>query len=90
MLLNKIYNTGNIPSDMMRSVFIQIPTKVGTMGCEEHRTISLMSIVIKVLVRIILNCWKSKIRSEVADVQCGFVADNGKANAIFIIRNIVE
>ena len=74
----------------MRSVFIPIPKKVVTMDCVEHRTISLMSHVIKVVLRIILHRWWSKIRSEIAEIQCGFVEDKGSANAIFIVRNIVK
>jgi hypothetical protein len=75
---------------MTRSVFIAIPKKVGALECENHRTISLMSHVTKILLRIILNRWQGKIGKEISDVQCGFVKDKGTANAIFIIRNIIE
>ena len=42
-LLNEIYNTGQIPVDMSRSIFIALPKKPGAADCELHRTISLMS-----------------------------------------------
>ena len=41
-LLNEIYDTGQIPVDMSRSIFIALPKKPGTTDCELHRTISLM------------------------------------------------
>ena len=45
-----------------------------------------MSHIIKVLLRIILNRWKSKIISKVAEVQYRLVKDKEAANAIFIIK----
>ena len=46
-LLNEIYDTGQIPVDMSRSIFIALPKKPGATDCELHRTISLMSHVTK-------------------------------------------
>ena len=46
-LANKIYNTGYIPEEMKKSVFVVLPKKPGTVECTEHRTISLMSQVTK-------------------------------------------
>src|SRR5438132_191225 len=42
-----MYNSGNIPEDLSKSIFIALPKKPGATGCELHRTISLMSVVIK-------------------------------------------
>ena len=52
-LCNKIYNNGLIPSEMKQSVFITLPKKPKTQNCAEHRTISLMSHVTKLLLKII-------------------------------------
>ena len=54
-LLNDIYNTGYIPEELRRSIFIALPKKPGAVECEEHRTISLMSHVLKILLRIIMK-----------------------------------
>ena len=89
-LLNAIYQNGIIPADLSRSVFVAILKRAGADECENNRTISFMSHVTKVLMRIILNRWTKKVGMEVSDVQCGFVKDKGTANAIFIIRNIIE
>ena len=40
--LNAIYDSGEIPSDLSKSIFIALPKKPGATECESHRTISLM------------------------------------------------
>ncbi|GFR85819.1 transposon TX1 uncharacterized 149 kDa protein [Elysia marginata] len=47
-LLNEIYDTGQIPTDLTKSIFIALPKKPGATECELHRTISLMSHVTKI------------------------------------------
>ncbi|GFN77836.1 RNA-directed DNA polymerase from mobile element jockey-like [Plakobranchus ocellatus] len=42
-LLNNIYDAGEIPTDMKKSIYIAIPKKPGTAECDQHRTINLMS-----------------------------------------------
>lgn len=55
MLAHRIYSTGHIPEKMKENIFIAIPKKTGTMECEIHRTISLVSQLGKVIIRIIIN-----------------------------------
>ena len=52
---NKIYNTGEIPEDLSKSIFIALPKRAGANECELHRTISLMSHITKLILRIIMN-----------------------------------
>src|SRR5438132_5897329 len=70
--------------------FIALPKKPGATECELHRTINLMSVVIKVILRILMQTMRNKIRSEIDKTQCGFMNDTGTRNAIFILRNICE
>ena len=42
-LINEIYDTGQIPPVISKSIFVALPKKPGTIGCELHRTINLMS-----------------------------------------------
>ena len=53
-LFNKIYKTGYIPNDLAQSIFITIPKKPKALECSDFRTISLMSHVMKALLKIIL------------------------------------
>src|SRR5438132_4730898 len=80
------------PEDLLKSIFIALPKKPGATECELHRTISLMSVVLKLIlpVRILLQPMRNKIRPEISKSQCGFMNDTGTRNAIFILRNICE
>ncbi|GFS18218.1 LINE-1 retrotransposable element ORF2 protein [Elysia marginata] len=54
-MLNTINDTGEIPKEMLQSIFITLPKKKGVTECEQHRTISLMRHMAKVLLRIIMK-----------------------------------
>ena len=49
-----------------------------------------MSVVLKVILRILMQRMRNKIRTEIDKTQCGFMNDTGTRNAIFILRNICE
>ena len=68
-LVNKIYDSDEIPNDMLKSVFIALPKKPNTLDCDQHRTISLMSHTLKLLLKIVLERCRSKIRPEIAQCQ---------------------
>ena len=89
-LFNKIYASGNIIKCMCESIFITLPKVEGTLECKKHRTISIMSQVTKILLRIILKRVRSKIRPELSQAQFGFVPGKGTRNAIFCLRSIAE
>ena len=89
-LTNKIYNTGFIPEEMYKSIFIAIPKKPGAVECNLHRTISLMSQITKIILKVILNRIKQKLKPEIAEEQYGFIEGKGTRNAVFIMRMISE
>src|SRR5437870_11073996 len=89
-IANDKYNSGNIPEDLLKSIFIALPKKPGATECELHRTISLMSVVFKLILRMLMQRKRNKIRPEINKSQCGFMNDTGTRNAIFILRNIYE
>ncbi|XP_076359111.1 uncharacterized protein LOC143251751 [Tachypleus tridentatus] len=74
-LLNTIYDTGEIPEDFKKSVFIALPKKPGAIDCEQHMMISLMNHLTKVLLRVLMSRMRNKIRPEISDTQFGFIAD---------------
>ena len=61
MLCILIYNTGYIPTELQKSIFITIPKKAKAQDCTELRTISLMSHVTKILLKIIRKRIANKI-----------------------------
>ena len=89
-LLNTIHATGEIPTDLKKSVYIALPKKTGTVECEQHRTISLMSHLTKVMLRVLMNRMRNKMLPEISETQFGFMADKGTRNAIFALRTLME
>ena len=89
-LCNIIYNTGYIPTEMKQSIFVPIPQKTKAQNCNEYRTISLMSHVTKLLLKIIQVRITAKINKEVSELQSGFRSGMGIREGIFNLRSICE
>ena len=53
-VINKIYEDIKFPEDLAQSIFIALPKKRGVVDCEQHRRISLMSHVTKLVLKILL------------------------------------
>ena len=60
--INEVYDTGDIPKHLSKSIFMALPNKPGAIECELHRTISLMSHIIKMLLRVIILRTRSRIK----------------------------
>ena len=86
-IANDIYNSGNIPEDLSKSIFMALRKLPGATECELHKTIRLLSVVLKVVLRILMQRMRNKIRPEIDKSLCGFMNDMGTRNAIFILRN---
>src|SRR5215469_2639429 len=89
-LANKIYEFGKLTSHMSKSVFITISKVQGTLECEKHRTISIMSQVTKILLKVVLTRIRNIIRPQISEKQYEFVKGKGTRNAIFVLRNLAE
>ena len=84
-----IHNKGSFQNELNKSIFITLPKVNGTINCENHRTISLMSHVTKLVLRIVINRIRRTL-DEIVPVQYGFMPDKGTGNAIFVLRRLVE
>ena len=90
-LCNKIWcNTGVIPSDLNDSIFVRLPKKAKATDCNKYRTLSLISHVLKVLLRVILLQNRSMIEKEISETQSGLISGKGTREGIFIMRMICE
>ena len=89
-LCNIIYNSGMIPTEMKHSVFIILPKKPKAMIRTEFRTISLVSHVTKLFLKIIQQRMANKIDKEVSRLQSGFRPGTGTRGGIFNLRTICE
>src|SRR5215469_13048180 len=72
-LTNKIYESGELTSQMSKSVFIAIPKVHGTLECQKHCTICIVSQMTKILVRVVLARIRNKIRPQISEVQYGLL-----------------
>ncbi|KAG1682425.1 Craniofacial development protein 2 [Nymphon striatum] len=89
-LLNDIYENGHVPEGLTESIFVQLPKKPATVKCEEYRTISLMSHLTKVLLKVIMNRSRKVIEEEISEEQYGFRKDKGTRDAIFNLRVLCD
>ena len=71
-LLNIIYDTGYLPSDLLESVFITLPKNPKATECGEFRTIILMSHIMKLLLKIILKRNQVLLNENLGETQFGF------------------
>ena len=89
-IANFVYESENVPDEMIESIFIALPKKPGTTDCKAHRTISLMSHVTKIILHVILNRNKTTIREKLSDEQFGYKPGKGTRNATLCLRAIIE
>ena len=79
-----------IPTEMKHSVFVTLPKKSKAMICTEFRTISLMSHVTKLLLKIIQQRIANKIEKEVSRLHSGLRPGIGTQEGIFNLRIMCE
>lgn len=80
----------NVVWGITSEIFIALPKVPGTLGCASHRIISLMSHLLKIPLKIILQRIRCQPLPEIPQTQCGFMKDRGTRNAIFILRMLEE
>jgi len=89
-LFKNIYETGQIPTEMLKSAFIAIPKKSNTLDWENHRNISLMAHTLKLFLKIIPRRIRRKILPQIPTYQYVFMPDKGIRNTIFVLRVLCE
>uniref|UniRef100_A0A8D8VC16 Craniofacial development protein 2 n=1 Tax=Cacopsylla melanoneura TaxID=428564 RepID=A0A8D8VC16_9HEMI len=89
-LYNKIYNSGTIPREWLKSEFIILPKKAGAKKCGDFRTISIMSHLLKIFLKIIHSRIYKKCEEQVSDSQFGFRSAVGTREALFAINVLFQ
>uniref|UniRef100_A0A8D8SH15 Craniofacial development protein 2 n=1 Tax=Cacopsylla melanoneura TaxID=428564 RepID=A0A8D8SH15_9HEMI len=89
-MLNTIYDSGKIPSEWLISEFIALPKKPGAKKCEEYRTISLMSHLLKLFLKIIHRRIYKLCESRISPNQFGFINAVGTREALFAIQVLFQ
>ena len=88
-LINKIYNTGYIPEEFRKSIFVPLPKVSKSQECSDFRTIALISHASKVLLHL-LKRRISAIIGQLEESQMGFRKGKGTRDAVFQLRMISE
>lgn len=89
-VFNNIYNTGKIPSEWLKSEFVAIPKKARAKKCEDYRTISLMSHLLKVFLKVIHKRIYNLCESQISPNQFGFVKAVGTREALFAVQVLFQ
>ena len=89
-MCNRIYETGEWTEDFLATLMVPIPKKKGTIKCEEHRTISLISNCAKVFLRVLNRRLRYKMEESVGEEQMGFRKGKGTRDGIGLLRIIGE
>ncbi len=50
---NKMYNTGVLPQDWLKSSFVTLPKKPNSSNCNDYRTTSLVTHILKIFLKIV-------------------------------------
>src|SRR6476469_6842590 len=85
-----MYVKGIWRSDFTRVVMIPLQKKINAVECSDHRTISLISHALKILLKILTNRFEAKARDFIGRSQFGFRKGCGTSDAIGVMRMICE
>ena len=81
-----IYTKLETSQRIYAALYVSLSQEIGAIDWKFHRTISLMSYVTKLILRVIMARTKMKIQQEISDVQYSFVKDSWTRNSIFVWR----
>ena len=89
-ICNKFWKTGEWPTTWIQSLVIILPKKGNLQLCQNYRTISLISHLSKVMLKIILNRLEPKAEEIIAEEQTGFRAGRSTTEQIFSLTILCE
>ena len=89
-ICQQIWKTQQWPQDWKKSVFIPIPKKGSAKECSNYHTIALISLVNKVMLKILQARLQQYVNRELPDVQAGFRNGRGTRDQIANIHWIIE
>ena len=88
-ICQQIWKTQQWRNDWKRSVFIPIPKKGNVKECSNYHTIALISLVSKVMLKILQARLQEYVNHELPYVQAGFAKVRGTRVQIAIIHLII-
>ena len=89
-ICNKIWKTGKWPTTWSQSLVITLPKKDNLQLCQNYRTISLISHLSIIMLKIILNRLQPQTEEIIVEEQAGFRAGRSTTEQIFNLRILGE
>jgi hypothetical protein len=89
-LINNIYVSGEWPKDFTEVTMVALKEKPKARKCTDHRTISLLAHVAKVVASVIRRRSEKEIEYLLGEDQFGFRKGKGTRDAIGMLRIILE
>ena len=89
-ICQQIWKTQQWPQDWKRSVFIPIPKKGNAKECLNYCTITLISHISKVMLKILQARLQQYVNRELPDVQAGLRKGRGTRGQIANIHQIID
>lgn len=87
---NRMYETGQYPTQWISSTFIPLPKKNNARKCDQYRLISLMSHTLKLFLKIIHQRIFKKCEQTISDSQFGFRQGLGTREALVATQVLVQ
>lgn len=87
---NEIYDAGIFPQEWLKSTFVTLPKINNAKQCQNYRTISLMSHILKIFLRIIYNRLYKKCEQNIKKTQFGFRNGLGTRDALFTFQVLIQ
>jgi len=86
------WEQGKLPQDLRDAVIITLYKNKGEKSyCSNYRGITLLSIAGKILARVLLNRLVPAVADHhLPESQCGFRANRGTTNMVFVLRQLQE
>ena len=89
-LLGKVWKQEKIPTNWKKGLIIKLPKKGNLKECKNSRGITLLSVVGKILGRIIVDRIRHGVDCRLRKEQAGYRTGRGTTEQVFILRNIIE
>ena len=89
-IINIVWRDDKTPRKWRKGLIVKLPKKGNLKECKNWRGITLLSVVSKVLGRIVIDRRRTGVESKLRKEQAGFRLGRGTTEQIFILRNIIE
>lgn len=89
-ILNDWWNNENIPEEMLKARVVLIYKKGDTSKYSNYRPMSLLNSMYKLFAAIIQKRLAAKLDKHLQQTQYGFRANRSTADALYLIRRIME